>query len=159
MGALTHFSIKCSCYFILRSFNIFGASSRALKCGWGVCTRVCGTTKRRSSYCKKKCITFVLQNCFSRDVSASPYQSSGKLWLLASTTGWCSSTGASTAKDVTGMLELLSWKWERLPPLPRFRSPVHPVFHQFSPLATRWVWLVAECINDCSESWLMCTYH
>lgn len=75
-----------------------------------MCTHVCGRTKRKSSYCKKKYITFVLQNCFSRDVSASPCQSSGKLWQLASTPSrcWCSSTAASTGEEVTEMLELLS---------------------------------------------------
>lgn len=49
--------------------------------------------------------------------------------------------------------------WERLLPLPQFRSSLHTIFHQFSPLEIRCVWLVAEHINDCSESWFMCSYH
>lgn len=157
LGALTHFSIKCSWYFILRSFNIFGNSSRALKCGWGVCTHVCGRTKKMSSYCKKKYITFVLQNCYSRDISASPYLSSGKLWRVASTTG-VASLQPSQQKRLQRCWSCSLGKggWAHLP---LFRSPLHPIFHQFSPLEIRCVWLVAEHINDCSESWLMCSYH
>lgn len=58
--------------------------------------------------------TFLLSRkiAFPEVFLTSPCQSSGKLWQLASTTSRhqraCSSTAASTAGEVTGMLELLS---------------------------------------------------
>lgn len=48
---------------------------------------------------------------------------------------------------------------DRLPPVPHSRSPLRPLFHQFSPLEIRCVWLVADGVHLVSAAADLCHKH
>lgn len=160
LGALTHFSIKGSCYFILRSFNIFGASNRALKYG---CVRSVhiGMWQDKShgalSVEKKPFLKIFFQIVFPEmfpplasrahgingcsAAPQAPVQPAQETWQGC----WSCSLGPGA--------------WDRLPPVPHSRSTLHPLFHHFSPLEIRCVWLAADGVHLVSAAADLCHEH
>lgn len=97
---------------------------------------------------EKKYISFVSQNFFQRCFPPLPTRGQGSCGILLAPQA---NAGVPVAPLQPAQQErwqgcwscsLKKGGWEKLPPLPHSRSPLHPLFHQFSPLAIRW--LVAE---------------